>query len=402
MTPALQKAAFEAKPGDITEIIESEEDIQLARIIAQADSNRLVKVHYVLIGADLFAPMIKISDEEAEKHYTANKTKYERPLSYELEYLLADTADIAADIKPSDPEIEKAYEQLKPLLLDRRTQTASGGPVYRPLSEVRKGVTAELCEHLARQKADEQARQARALLAADAAKTFRDIAASQGKVFRHEKSVDYKPELETRNSKPETRIPWPLQEVAGLNSFLAAAKPGDTSPVLRGYSGPVIVRLIKTRPALVPPFDEVKETARKNVALERGLAQATETARKVIEKVQEPTAQALQAAAAQFTIHTKQTHNMDVKETRFLTRRDAAYDPTVASLFSLRPGEISEPPITAGEKADACFLAAVVESRQLPLDPRIADSLADQARSERLMGLIKTIRGDLRLTEKAE
>jgi hypothetical protein len=191
---------------------------------------------------------------------------------------------------------------------------------------------------------------------------------------------------------------WQLREAAGLDAFLAAAKPGDTSPIFRGYGGPVIVRLTKDLPAHTAPFDEVKEKVRKDAALSRGLTQASEMARDVRERVKEATAPGMREAAAQFTVHTKQAHAIAAHETRYLTRRDAMSDNSVARVFALRFGEITEPPIVTGERAPSCLLAVLSGSREVPPGAQLVEATEQVVRSERLQRLIEAALRDLQRT----
>lgn len=405
MTNALRNAAFRVKAGQTTAIIETKDGIQFARVI-DAKASQLVKVHYVLVPASLYTPMVKISDKEAKEHYDANKAKYKRPRYCELEYLLADTWRLSRAIAPSDEDIKKTYEQLKHQFVDSDA-SAAGATVYRPLKDVRWDVSDKLAAHRARQQADELATKALAALAKDKAESLEAIA-GEIKKLQHVSSAEYTPGGEDN--------PGALGDVPGLDAFLDSAKAGDTSPALRGPSGPLVVRLTKIHPAEVPPLEKVKRKVKEDVAVPRGLSKAKEMVEQVIAKIKKPaTADSMGDAAALFSVHTKEQHRLAARDSlevsrsqlQYLVEQALKFRPSavfrmvvLGRLFELRFGEIS-PPLVAGERADICSLAILTQcTPPPPLSVQRAaeqDAINSQAVLEqRLRNLLTEIRKQAR------
>jgi len=380
MTNALCNAAFRVKPGQTTAVIQTKDRLQFARIV-DAKTNTLVKVHYVLVPASLYTPMIQVSEKEAKQYYEANKGKYKRPRYYELEYLLADTWRLKRSITPSDDDIKAAYTQLRHLFVDQEASTG-GITVYKPLKEVRWDVSDKLAAYRARQQADALAAKALAALRGDKAKSLEAVA-KQEKELRHVSSAEYTPDGEDN--------PGPLRDVPGLDAFLASAKAGDTSPVLRGPDGPVVVRLTKAHPAEVLPFEQVRQKVEADAALPRGLSKAKAMVEQVMAKIKKPaTAESIGTAAAQFSVQTKEQHRLKPRDSlevsraqlEYLIQQARRFRPSAVfrmevlrGLFELGPGEISQP-LVAGERAESCSLAVL--TRRTPPPPLSEQAAAEQ------------------------
>jgi len=377
MTKELSDAVFETPPGATTPVVKADGAVQFARVV-EAATNRVIKVHYVRIGAELFTPTIKVSDEDAETYYTAHKQKYERPRRYELKCLFADMLALGADIEPSDADVAQAYEQLKGSFSDK---TVPGG--YQPLSAVRERIIRELKMWRARKETKKLAQNALALIAKDAKTPLKDVATEIGKL-RVESVAEYLPGSDD--------VPLALLDVAGLDPFLASAKAGDTSPLFRGASGPVIVRVVKLLPAGVAPFDKVAKQVKEDVALARSLTEAQNLAEKVRAKITKPTAAAMQAAAAEFTVDTADVTPLTTRDVPYLGRKQ----PGGMYLLNLRAGEIGGPE-RPGETARSCSLALVTDiRRRVSLETRFAGELLGwHARQARLAQLLRIINADI-------
>ena len=401
MTSLLSDAIFSAKPGQTTAVVKTGEGVQLARVI-EAKTNRVIAVHYVRIGADLFAPKIRIPDADAEAYYAAHKADYARPKRYELECLFPDVMKIQADIKPSDADIAEAYVQVQDQFRNRKSP---GG--YLSLDVVRGRIVDLLKTRRGKREAEKLAGKALELLAKDAKRPFKEII-DELKNLRPEPVATYEP------GGKDT--PSSLRAVAGLDAFLATAQPGAVSPVLRASAGPILVRVKKILPAGTTPFDDVKERIKKNLAVSRGLIDARKRAEQVRAKIVKPTAAGLQAAAAQFPVETVHVERLKVEDPGYISRKmlenyhrrivDAARRgagpsgmifrlAAYGSLFSLRPGEVSELAV-AGDRADTCSLAVLAGARHEPAGPNAAPGspLGWAARAARLKGLLNWIRTD--------
>ncbi|MFH1731075.1 MAG: peptidylprolyl isomerase [Planctomycetota bacterium] len=377
MTKELGDAVFQTQPGATTPVVNADGTVQFARVV-EAGTNRVIKIHYVRVGTELFAPTIKVSDEDAETYYTAHKQKYERPRRYELKCLFADMLELGADIEPGEADVAEAYEQLKGLFPDK---TAPDG--YQPLSAVRQRIVHELKMWQGRKEAAKLAQDALALIAKDAKMPLKDVATEAGKL-RVESVAEYLP--------GSNDVSLGLLGVAGLDAFLASAKAGDTSPAFCGASGPVIVRVVNVLPAGVAPFDKVANQVKGDVALERALTEAQKLADKVRAKITRPTAAAMQAAAAEFTVDTADVTPLTADDIPYLSRKQ----PGGMYLLSLRAGEIGGPERPA-ETARSCSLALVTDIRRR-VSPETAfagELLGWYARQARLAELLRMINADI-------
>jgi len=377
MTKELGDAVFQTPPGAATPVVKADGTVQFARVV-EAGTNRVIKAHYVRIGTELFTPTIKVSDEDAETYYTAHKQKYERPRRYELRCLFADVLALGADIEPGDSDVADAYEQLKGMFPDK---AAPDG--YQPLSAVREHIVRELKTWRGRKAAKKLAQNALALINKDAKAPLKDVAAEAGKL-RVESVAEYLPGSDD--------VPLALRDVAGLDAFLASAKAGDTSPLLRSAFGPVIVRAVKILPAGVAPFDEVTKQVKKDVALTRALTEAQKLAGKVRAKIAKPAAAAMQTAAAAFTVDTADVTPLTTRDIPYRSRKE----PGGMYLLNLPPGEIGGPERPA-ETARSCSLALVTDiRRRASMETAFAGQfLGWHARQARLAELLRMINADI-------
>jgi|GEM_PF-7044053 len=402
LTAALRDAAFDTEPGRTTEIVAADGVVQVARVI-DAKTNDLVKVHSVLVPAEWFAPLFKSSEEDAQKQYEAHQARYEVPAMYELEILLADIESLKADAAPAEQEIADAYDQLKHLFLDA-TRSQEGQAVYRSLEEVRDELAGRLAERAARQRAGELLARAAAEFASpsDTPKPMKDVASEMPELV-HLPSFEYSPNAEDK--------PWLFHDAPRLDAFLSTAQAGDTSTVLRTDYGPVLVRVVSVEPKHVPPFEEVEAAARRDVELALGLGKAAETAEQVFQKTAAPTREALEEAARQVTVETKSRHNIAVWKEEDWTRLRyeiqqaerprsmAEYErrAVIGTLFGLRRGEITDPPVVIGERAESCFLATLINSGEAPAmnSALFAAQAESSVRADRVARLVGAIRQEL-------
>ena len=420
ITAPLSDAIFAAEPGQLTAVVNTGDTVQLARVIEEK-TDRLVKVHHVRVAADLYAPMIKISADEARAHYDAHTADENRPQRYELQYLVPDTRAIEAEIEPSEEDVTDAYKRIQHLYPDR----ASRGD-YQTLDAARRQIIDLLKARGGKLEAARLLAKAQELIGKDSKRPLKEIAAELANL-KLESVTAYEPGSDS--------IPWDLRGVAGLDAFIATAKAGETSPVLRAFSGPILVRVTKILPAGPAPFDDVEERIKKDLAIERGLIDATKLAGEVRAKITETTAAGMQAAAAQFQVATAQVEPIRVEETGAVQRdtlRGMAQTISARArefreryqqglsrpmefasqmrglrwglsellardgLFRMRPGEIGEPVVT-GNRADICSLAVVAELRHTTsaMNLMLGARLGWEARAARLQNLVDMIQADV-------
>jgi len=348
MTSALRTEVFATKAGETTPVIVGEDLVQFARVL-EAKKNRLVRVHAVLVGADLFSGKEQVSEADAQAHYAAHQDRYRQPVRYETEYVIASAWALENEMKPSEEEIEAAYQQLKQSF----AKTDGAETTYKPLSEVRSQVLAALRTHQANAKAEELARKARELLTQG--KTLKEVA-DELTGLQYVDQETYQP--------GDENAPWDFRRVAGLDAFLESAKAGDFSPVLRSYSGRLIVRLKQVHPAGVPEF--------------------------------------LRQAAEQFTVTQRVKERLRPMDIPYHKRSEPQNFSRAITprLFTLLPGQVSEPPILDGEKSQECYLAALVGRRQgeSPYAEWMVRQFGMVAARQRVAKLIDSIWADFRAT----
>ena len=387
MTSALRKAAFQAKPGTTTSVVETKGGVQLARIIGEK-TNKLVKVYFVALPAVMFAPGVDLTESDAEEQYNAHPKKYRAPRHYEMEYLLAEVRALAAEVKLSADAVEKAYTQLRHLYVDERA-SRYGPPVYEPLAAVRTALAKRLREHKARRNALALAKRAEVLTLENKDKPFKDIA-TMVKGLVYQASAQYAP-----GSKRSHVL---FREVAGLDKFLSSAQRDAISPLLLTRFGPIILRVKDIVQAHTPAFRDVQPDAGRDVAMARGLTKATAMIERLMRKMQAPSPAAMTAALPRPTEYARMKRwavlvstpyaNRSLAEMRLQRYRDAL----PLQMFGLRYGEIS-PPLLSGEKSDSCYLAILTGIRHEPTSTEL-EIVSEYTRTiftVRLAGLINMI-----------
>jgi len=389
MTSALRTEVFATKAGETTPVIVGEDLVQFARVI-EAKKNRLVRVHAVLVGADLFSGKEQVSEADAQAHYAAHQDRYRQPVRYETEYVIASAWALENEMKPSEEEIEAAYQQLKQSF----AKTDGAETTYKPLSEVRSQVLAALRTHQANARAEELARKARELLTQG--KTLKEVA-DELTGLQYVDQETYQP--------GDENAPWDFRRVAGLDAFLESAKAGDFSPVLRSYSGRLIVRLKQVHPAGVPEFQKIAEEVKDDVATQRGLAEARKMIETVVSRIanpESPSVEALRQAAEQFTVTQRVKERLRPMDIPYHKRSEPQNFSRAITprLFTLLPGQVSEPPILDGEKSQECYLAALVGRRQgeSPYAEWMVRQFGMVAARQRVAKLIDSIWADFRAT----
>ena len=149
----------------------------------------------------------------------------------------------------------------------------------------------------------------------------------------------------------------------------------------------MIVRVTKVLAAGAPPFEDVEERVREDVARIRGLDMAKALAEQVRAKLASPPSlAAMQAAAADFKVDTFHVEPLGVQDTGPVSipglqqiARQIRYYPqmmfryrTMNELLSLRLAEVGGP-FVPGNRTDECYLAVL--TRIQPPDRRMATLL---------------------------
>jgi peptidyl-prolyl cis-trans isomerase D len=187
-------------------------------------------ISYLVINAPSQADIADPSEADLADYFAAHKSEYRTPELRALQYFTLSPDQIANAADVSDADAKQRYD----------SQTARfSTPEKRDVQQI---------------VFKDRAAAAAAAAAISSGKTFDDILAEQKL-----KPADVDLGLITRD-----KIIDPAVAKAAF-----ALPEGGVSGVVDGQFGPVIVRVTKIEPAVVTPFDQVKESLKKEIATER-------------------------------------------------------------------------------------------------------------------------------------
>ncbi|HTO30638.1 MAG TPA: SurA N-terminal domain-containing protein [Pararhizobium sp.] len=191
--------------------------------------NQTRTIDYLLLSNANVDPVKAPSDELLEPWFETHKAEYRAPEFRKISYVKLEPSDIADPASITDDEIRAEYD---------RRKDSFGTPETR---------TVEQLTFASRAEADAAA----AKLAAGT--TFDELVTASGKTASDVLLGDF-----NRNRMPDPKL--------GDAAFAVTAD-GQTTPVVEGAFGPVILRVTNIKPETVRSLDDVKEELRKEVAL---------------------------------------------------------------------------------------------------------------------------------------
>jgi hypothetical protein len=381
LAEGLRKVLFQTPVGKVTAIFELDNKLQFVRV-AEEQKNRVVKAHYVPVAASLFDHQVKLTDEDVLKHFEAHRADYKLPLRYEVEVLTVRSRQLEDTFTPTEEELEAAYRQLRNRFRIKPETKDNPRIRYKPLTEVRQTVA----NVLKRQKADQEARDLAARLRAEAVDkktSFADLAKAHAAAVGHTEAATL--------TADGDRGPYHLRETPGLKAFLTSAKEKTVSDVLPSLEGPIVVRLKEILPASDAEFEtvkpKVKADARRVGSLEKARLTAEEFRKQIVAeltlpeptkikpeevdaRIIAPTLRRIDTVLETFTVATKKSVPIVVKPTSGITRLQSwpecwALGPR---LIEMPFCQITPKPVFNGEKADAGYLAILLEAGEGSLD----------------------------------
>ena len=196
-------------------------------------ANETRSVEYFTLTAKEAGDAAAPSAEELNKYFEANKTTYRAPEYRKFVTLALTPATIADSGKVADADVAAIYERDKV----KRFGTPEIRQIYQIVF-----------------KSGEDAAAAEALTKIRAGAKFEDIAAAR----------DLKVSDIDLGAITADKLSDPAVSAAAFT-----IKEGETSEVIKGRFGPVLLQAVKVTPAAIKPLDEVKDTIRQEIAQQR-------------------------------------------------------------------------------------------------------------------------------------
>lgn len=276
--------------------------------------NEKVKLDYVLIKPDEIASKLSPSDAELAAYFEKNKSRYTVPEQRVARYALLDFNRLRQRAQVSDAEVRALYnERIANYQVPNRVH------VEHILLKTIGKTDAEVEE--IRKKAEDVLKQAK-----KGAK-FEDLAKKYSEDATKDKGGD---------------LGWieQGQTVAEFEKAAFSLPKGAVSDLVKTQFGFHVIKVIDRENAHTKPFEEVRDTLRGPLALQKADQLASEQADKVAAVIRRSNRTALEEVAKQF--------DLSVADTRPLSATDPLLElgnsqEVKEMVFRLRPGELSLP-----------------------------------------------------------
>ncbi|WP_209846606.1 peptidylprolyl isomerase [Rhizobium herbae] len=191
--------------------------------------NQTRTVDYLLLSNANVDPVKAPSDEVLKPWFESHKADYRAPEFRKVSYVKLEPADIADPASVTEDEVRADYEKRKDSFRTPETRTV------------------EQLSFPSRAEADAAA------VKLSTGTSFDDLVAAAGKTASDVLLGDF-----TRDRMPDPKL--------GDAAFAVVAD-GQTTPVIDGAFGAVILRITNIKPETVRAYDEVKDELRKELAL---------------------------------------------------------------------------------------------------------------------------------------
>jgi hypothetical protein len=259
---AVTQMALKTEIGQVSRPFEAAGRQFLLLVTEGSESKRNVEILSVEpTQLDRYEP--KPSDTLLEFFYERVKTQkaYQSPDQVETEYLVAELKTLAEEIRPTDEEIAKHYEENKAKFVD-----AEGKP--RGLDQVKEGVVAAIREAGAYDKAKAAIQKAleNELLKSEkeAEKSEKERLEEQDKLedLAAQHKLRYAKDLERFRpddaAKRDKALGPAVAYSEGIEKLLAELKTNKWSELRESPAGPFVIRVVKRSPGGPAPFEEVR------------------------------------------------------------------------------------------------------------------------------------------------
>ena len=191
--------------------------------------NQTRTIDYLLLSNANVDPVKAPSDEVLQPWFETRKAEYRAPEFRKISYVKLEPTDIADPASVTEDELRADYEKRKNSFSSAETRTV------------------EQLSFPSRAEADAAA------VKLSTGTSFDDLVKASGKTSNDVQLGDF-----TRDRMPDAKL--------GDAAFAVVAD-GQTSPVIDGAFGPVILRVTNIKPQTVRSYDDVKEELRTELAL---------------------------------------------------------------------------------------------------------------------------------------
>jgi len=334
--------------------------------------NEKIKIDYVLLKPEELASKINPSDEEIRKFYDQNKSKYLVPEKRVVRYALSDLGKIRQNTVVSDDDLKVVYQQnIQQYEVPNRVHAE-----HILLTTVGK-TDAEVAE--IKTKAEDILGQARKKGA-----NFEDLA----------KKYSEDPGSKTKGGD----LGWLVQgqTVPEFEKAAFTLPKGEISDLIKTQYGFHIIKVLDKETAHTKTFDEVKDTLRTPLLLQKADAQGNSIADKMSADIRQSNKVTLDELA--------QKYHLEISETRPVSPTDPLLElgngqDLKEEISRLRPGELSLP-IHTDRGFVVLSLKEVIPAHQGSLD-EVRDKLIADLKQQKSVQLAQTSADELAKRVKA-
>ena len=334
--------------------------------------NEKIKIDYVLLKAEELASKINPTDEEIRKFYDQNKSKYLVPEKRVVRYALSDLGKIRQNTVVSDDDLKAVYQQnIQQYEVPNRVHAE-----HILLTTVGK-TDAEVAE--IKTKAEDILGQARKKGA-----NFEDLA----------KKYSEDPGSKTKGGD----LGWLVQgqTVPEFEKAAFTLPKGEISDLIKTQYGFHIIKVLDKETAHTKTFDEVKDTLRTPLLLQKADAQGNSIADKMSADIRQSNKVTLDELA--------QKYHLEISETRPVSPTDPLLElgngqDLKEEISRLRPGELSLP-IHTDRGFVVLSLKEVIPAHQGSLD-EVREKLIADLKQQKSVQLAQTSADELAKRVKA-
>ena len=334
--------------------------------------NEKIKIDYVLLKAEELASKINPTDEEIRKFYDQNKSKYLVPEKRVVRYALSDLGKIRQNTVVSDDDLKAVYQQnIQQYQVPNRVHAE-----HILLTTVGK-TDAEVAE--IKTKAEDILGQARKKGA-----NFEDLA----------KKYSEDPGSKTKGGD----LGWLVQgqTVPEFEKAAFTLPKGEISDLIKTQYGFHIIKVLDKETAHTKTLDEVKDTLRTPLLLQKADAQANSIADKMSADIRQSNKVTLDELA--------QKYHLEISETRPVSPTDPLLElgngqDLKEEIARLRQGELSLP-LHTDRGFVVLSLKEVIPAHQGSLD-EVRDKLIADLKQQKSVQLAQTNADELAKRVKA-
>ena len=326
--------------------------------------NEKIKLAYVYVKPEELESKISPTDAEIKAGYEKNKTKYQVPEKRVVRYGLLDIHQLRQSVQVSDSDLKALYQQnIQQYEVPNRVHVKhilfkTVGKTDAEVEEIRK-------------KAEDVLKQAK-----KGAK-FEDLAKKYSEDVTKDKGGD---------------LGWIVQRqtVPEFEKAAFSLPVGSVSDLIRTQYGFHIIKVLERETAHTKPFEEVKESLRAPLVLQKADQQASDTADKMASEIRRSNRISLDELAKQF--------HLTISE----TRPTPAADPLLElgnsqeikdAIFRLRLGELSQP-LSTDRGYVVLSLKEIQPAHQGTLD-EVKDRITADLKQEKADELARSKAGEL-------